>query len=634
MDPFALQDEARRNTGRLVALAVLAVAAVVAAAAFVFACGAWTLFRFLIEEKELAFWPFVLNPSVIAWSLFVSFLVVLIGFLVKSDDLSSPEKLMARIGAKQVVRSRTKGSDAKSLARLRLFNVCEEMSIASGVPMPSVWVLEDSGDVNAFVAGTTCDAASLCVTAGALRFLERDELQGVVAHEYSHILNGDMRLNFRLLLLVAGVTAFNSLGGGMLGMFGSHSDADESGRPNTRIRIPSGGKGGKGSGGVAIIILVYLATALLLWLIGSIGVFFARLVQCAVSRQREFLADASAAQFTRNPEALANALRLTYLAGMGRRGSAFDAWRDAVAHVLFTAGERTLFATHPSVQARIARLSPRGIFADEELKARVKRIRAERKAASAARERARAEDVPDIPPQNATAFVARERVKVKDAPVLGNPESRVEALPKEFLARLREPGGAGTALVQLLRGKVPEGLAAMPSRAEKRRIAARCTIAIRDVESEPARRKWADTLTAIAQEDGQIDSFEFMLLAGARRHLAPPREVRTVPAARLVAPASRVLATVASFGSDPEGGYRAAEPNLSLIPTPLPPMPPPYDDAMDFLGALSSLGAMPPLAKREFLFALKAVVAQDGRVTDEESDYVAAAAAAIGAVGW
>jgi hypothetical protein len=222
----------------------------------------------------------------------------------------------------------------------------------------------------------------------------------------------------------------------------------------------------------------------------------------------------------------------------------------------------------------------------------------------------------------------------EDAPVVGNPESRVEALPKEFLARLREQDGAGTALVQLLRGKVPEGLDAMPSRAEKRRIATRCTIAIRDVESEPSRRKWADTLTAIAQEDGQIDSFEFMLLAGARRHLAPPREVRTVPAARLVAPASRVLATVASFGSDPEGGYRAAEPNLSLIPTPLPPMPPPYDDAMDFLDALSSLGAMPPLAKREFLFALKAVVAQDGRVTDEESDYVAAAAAAIGAVGW
>ncbi len=637
MDPFALQDEARRNTGRLVALAVLAVVAVVAAAAFVFASGAWAIFSLVIKKEAVPFASFFASSDVVGFSLIASGLIVFLGFLVKSDDLASPEKLMVRIGAKQVFRSRTSGSDAKSLARLRLFNVCEEMSIASGVPMPSVWVLEDSGDVNAFVAGTSCDASALCVTAGALRFLERDELQGVVAHEYSHILNGDMRLNFRLLMLVAGVTAFNRLGKGMLGMFGSRSDAGEGRRPNAWIRIPGGGKGGKGGKGggvVAIIILVYLATALLLWLIGSIGVFFARLVQCAVSRQREFLADASAAQFTRNPEALANALRLTYLAEMGRRHSAFDAWRDDVAHMLFTEGERSLFATHPSVKDRIARLSPRGIFADEELKARVKRIRAERKGASAARERARAEVAPGIPPQNATAFAARERVKVNDAPVVGNPEMRVEKLPKEFLARLREPGGAGTALVQLLRGKVPDGLGAMPSRAEKRRIAARCTIAIRDVESEPARRKWADTLTAIAQEDGEIDSFEFMLLAGARRHLAPPHEVRTVPASRLVAPASRVLATVASFGDDPEGGYRAGEPSLSLIPTPLPPMPPPYDDAMAFLGALSSLEAMPPLAKREFLFAVKATVAQDGKVTDEESDYVAAVASAIGALGW
>ena len=615
MDPFALQDEARRNTGRLVALAVLAVVAVVAAAAFVFASGAWAIFSLVIKKEAVPFASFLASSDVVGFSLIASGLIVFLGFLVKSDDLASPEKLMVRIGAKQVFRSRTSGSDVKSLARLRLFNVCEEMSIASGVPMPSVWVLEDSGDVNAFVAGTSCDASALCVTAGALRFLERDELQGVVAHEYSHILNGDMRLNFRLLMLVAGVTAFNRLGKGMLGMFGSRSDAGEGRRPNAWIRIPGGGKGGKGGKGggvVAIIILVYLATALLLWLIGSIGVFFARLVQCAVSRQREFLADASAAQFTRNPEALANALRLTYLAEMGRRHSAFDAWRDDVAHMLFTEGERSLFATHPSVKDRIARLSPRGISADEQLKARVKRIRAERKGATAARERSRAEV----------------------APAVGNPESRVETFPKEFLARLRAPGGAGAALVQLLRGKVPDGLGAMPSRVGKRRIVARCTIAIRDVESGPARRKWADTLTAIAQEDGEIDSFEFMLLAGARRHLAPPHEVRTVPASRLVAPASRVLATVASFGDDPEGGYRAGEPSLSLIPTPLPPMPPPYDDAMAFLGALSSLEAMPPLAKREFLFAVKATVAQDGEVTDEESDYVAAVASAIGALGW
>ena len=139
---------------------------------------------------------------------------------------------------------------------------------------------------------------------------------------------------------------------------------------------------------------------------------------------------------------------------------------------------------------------------------------------------------------------------------------------------------------------------------------------------------------ALAKEDGEIDSFEFMLMAAARRYLRRPRVVRTVPAPSLAGKAAKVIATVASFGSDPEGGYRAAESKLSLIPTPLPPMPPPYDDAMEFLDAVSSLGAMPPLAKREFLFALKATAAQDGRVTDEESDYVAAAASAIGAYGW
>ena len=635
MDPFALQDEARRNTGRLVALAVLAVVAVVVAATFVFASGAWAIFSMVIKKDAVPIASFLASPNVIGLSLIASVLIVFIGFLIKGDDLASPEKLMVSIGAKQVIRSRTAGGDAKSLARLRLFNICEEMSIASGVPMPSVWVLEDSGDVNAFVAGMSCNASTLCVTAGALRFLERDELQGVVAHEYSHILNGDMRLNFRRLMLVAGVTAFNRFGKGMLGIFGSadNSSSDSSSRRSGwHIRLPRS-KGGKGGGGaVALVILVYLATALLLWLIGSIGVFFARLAQCAVSRQREFLADASAAQFTRNPEALANALRLTYLAETGWRGSAFDAWRGDVAHMLFTEGERKWFATHPSVRERIKRLSPYGISADEQLKERVKRIRAERKDASAARERARAEG--DILPQGAAAFAPRVHVRTGDAPAVGSPELRVEALPKEFLARLHVPGGAGTALVQLLRGKVPDGLGAMPSPAEKRHIVARCTIAMRDMEPESVRRKWVDTLTAIAQEDGEIDSFEFMLLAGALRHLAPPHEVRMVPASRLVEPASRVLATVASFGDDPEGGYRAGEPYLSLIPTPLPPMPPPYGNAMEFLGALSSLESMPPLAKREFLFAVKATVAQDGKVTDEESDYVSAVAFAIGALGW
>ena len=182
MDPFALQDEARRNTGRLVALAVIAVVAVVAAAAFVFACGAWIIDGFLIEKKLALFSSFIASPAVIAISLLVSILIVLIGFLVKMDDLASAESLMKSVGAERIYRSKIHGNDNDSLARLRLFNVCEEMSISSGVSMPSVWVLPKSLDVNAFVAGESPETSAICVTDCALRYLERDELQGLVAH--------------------------------------------------------------------------------------------------------------------------------------------------------------------------------------------------------------------------------------------------------------------------------------------------------------------------------------------------------------------------------------------------------------------------------------------------------------------
>ena len=612
MDPFALQDEARRNTGRLVALAVIAVVAVVAAAAFVFACGAWIIDGFLIEKKLALFSSFIASPTVIAVSLLVSILIVLIGFLVKMDDLASAESLMKSVGAERVYRSKIHGNDNDSLARLRLFNVCEEMSISSGVSMPSVWVLPKSLDVNAFVAGESPETSAICVTDCALRYLERDELQGIVAHEFSHILNGDMRLNFRLLMLIAGATAYNRLGKGMLGMFGSRSSSSESGRSGGGFRLPRGGRGGgKGGGGVAIVILVYIGTALLLWLVGSVGVFFARLVQCAVSRQREYLADASAAQFTRNPEALARALRLSTLVNSGR--SAFGAWRNDISHMLFNEGDRLFFATHPPVADRIARLSPSLAATEGQLMARVNRIRTERKRAY----------------EDLVAASVKPAVRVAAAD-----DSAAEKLPIAFVSRLRSPGGAGSVLVQMLRGREPDGLGYMPTRAQKRRLATRCAIAIRDTEADPAKNKWADTIEALAKEDGEIDSFEFMLMAAARRYLRRPRVVRTVPAPSLAGKAAKVIATVASFGSDPEGGYRAAESKLSLIPTPLPPMPPPYDDAMEFLDAVSSLEALPPLAKRELLFGLSATVSQDGEITDEESDYVAAVADAIGAYGW
>ncbi len=621
MDPFALQDEARRNTTRLVCLGVAAVTAVVLSAAVVFAFGAWAVFSFVIKEELLDFSSFLAEPFVVAFSLFMSTLVVLVGFLIKLSDISSPERLMTSVGAKRVRRLRFAGGDPRSDAVQRLLNVCEEMAIASGVVMPSVWLLENSSDVNAFVAGNSPSNAALCVTEGALRYLERDELQGMVAHEFGHILNGDMRLNFRLLMLVAGVTAYNRIGKGMLGVFSGDDEEDGGRRSRGFVALPRGGKGGKGGGAVLVFIAVYIATAVLLWLIGSIGVFFARLVQCAVSRQREYLADASAAQFTRNPEALANALRLTYLVAGGAGGSPFAAWKADVAHMLFTEGDRRLFATHPPVRDRIDRLSPAGIYADEELTARIRRIREDRKnkyerSIEEGRNRRRA---------------AASSVKLAS---LGVWDPSLRAIPPAFAARLRTPGGAGTALVEILRGRQPKEFNEPLTRAQKRQLASRCAMAIRDTETDSSRRKWVETLTEIAKEDGEIDSFEFILLAAMRRYLGEYRPLRTVAASRVTATVARVVSTVAGFGSDAETGYRAAEKMFSLIRTPLPPRPAPYDNALDFLDGLDELVNMPPLAKRELLFGLQATISQDGFVSDVEADYVSAVADAIAAYGW
>lgn len=647
MNHFALQAEARRNTVWLVVLAVVAVAAATVSAAAVFASGMWLVDSFLVEERFVDFGTFIANPLVFASSLYVSAAVIAIGFAVKASDIASPNRLMALLGARRIRRSDLVGNDPESIARLTLVNVCEEMSIASGAMMPSVWVLEESSDINAFVAGKSHMEAALCVTAGMLRYLARDELQGVIAHEYSHILNGDMRLNFRLLGLVAGVTAYYRIGKGMLGMSGSRNDGGNTVSPVFFIRYRDSGEGGRGGAAAfVVILLVYLVTASMLWLVGSVSAFFARLVQCAVSRQREYLADASAAQFTRNPEALANALRLTYLAGGGPGRSQFSAWSDDVAHMLFTEKKGNLFATHPSVKDRIRRLSSRGLAADEELRARIVRIREEEMqdylrlmddlgnveegamftggdCTGDGEEYGDAEEI--LTEEGEGAVMSTQSFR----------EERQEPDPPDaFAARLCTHDGAATALVEILRGRCPKEVEWPLTREKKRQLAFRCVIAMRDFETEERKRKWADVLAAIAEEDGQIDSFEFMLLAAMRRYLNVRTPRRKARAQFIVEPLSRVLATVASFGADASAGYNAAQSRFSLIKTPLPPMPEPYVDAIDFLDGIFCLDALSPLAKQEFLLGLQEAVTQDGVVSEDEADYVSAVAEAIGAAGW
>ncbi len=234
-------------------------------------------------------------------------------------------------------------------AERRLLNVVEEMALASGVPVPPVYVLPEQG-INAFAAGHASADAVIGITEGSMRLLTRDELQGVVAHEFSHVLNGDMRLNLRLIAVLHGIL-FIALAGRVL--------LESMGRSSRR----SSSRNNSGA-------LLFLGLGLALMLIGWVGVFFGRLIKAGVSREREYLADASAVQFTRNPVGLAGALRkIGALAAQGLIGSPRA---ETASHMFFAQAVRSrflgLFATHPPLPERIRALDPgwNGAFAEDE----------------------------------------------------------------------------------------------------------------------------------------------------------------------------------------------------------------------------------------------------------------------------
>ena len=221
--------------------------------------------------------------------------------------------------------------DTVDFAYRRLRNVIEEIAIASGVPVPEVFVLEGEAAINAFASGYTPADAAVTVTRGCLDKLTREELQGVVAHEFSHVLNGDMRLNIRLLGVAFGILVLSIVG---------RKIAEASGRSRSRD-----------SGGIVV-----LGVALLV--IGYIGVFFARIIKASISRQREYLADASAVQFTRQTEGIAGALKK--IGGLSEGSRLTSHHGEEVSHMLFGdgVGYSALFATHPALTDRIKRLQP------------------------------------------------------------------------------------------------------------------------------------------------------------------------------------------------------------------------------------------------------------------------------------
>ncbi|WP_129125643.1 M48 family metallopeptidase [Geomonas oryzae] len=327
-DFFARQEDARRQTGRLLFLFVLAVTAVVSA---VYLLAAFLYFFVALKNgTNISLW----QPSLFLWTTLATLAVVMGTSIWRIMQLREGGASLAVTLGGSLVPPHT--NDPKE--RL-LRNVMEEMAIASGVPVPELYLLEKERGINAFAAGIGPRDAVICVTRGAAELLSRDELQGVMAHEFSHILNGDVLLNIRLLGWLGGIQAVAQTGKVMV-----------NGVRHAR---------GRGAGAA-------LCIGGALYVIGYIGHFFAQLIKSAVSVQREYLADASAVQFTRNPEGLAGALRK--IGGLGAGSRLNHPRAIEMSHMFFgDALEESwlpALATHPPLKERIRRLEPRfsGIF--------------------------------------------------------------------------------------------------------------------------------------------------------------------------------------------------------------------------------------------------------------------------------
>jgi len=333
MDFFAEQDKSRRKTGLLLFYFCLAVAVTVLLIYF-FPIAFWNFYKTnaVPPGTRVVFrWWY---PDIFAGVCGITLIMVVLGAIFKIWQLhrGGGESVAIMLGGRQVY------PDTQDFFEKRLRNVVEEMAIAAGVPIPSVFVLEHEKSINAFAAGFTPSDAVIAVTYGAMTGLSRDELQGVIAHEFSHILNNDMSLNISLIGILHGLLIIGITGRIIMEVVGS----------SNRYR-PSRNTGQ----GVAII----LVAGLILMIVGFAGVFFGRLIQAAISRSRERLADASAVQFTRNPLGLANALKK--IGGLTYGSRIRSAHAEEACHMFFSNGLRTsLFSTHPPLIERIHWLDP------------------------------------------------------------------------------------------------------------------------------------------------------------------------------------------------------------------------------------------------------------------------------------
>lgn len=415
MNFFESQDTAKRNTGKLIFLFALAVLSLIVITNLLVIA----LFSFggtaMTSMAATSSFHFDLTQFLIIGAIVSA--VVLFGSLYKISSLSGGG---ARIA--EMMDGRLLVSGSADPAERRVLNIVEEMAIASGTPVPPVYLMEESG-INAFAAGYSPSDAIVAVTRGTVDTLSRDQLQGVIAHEFSHILHGDMRINIRLIGVLHGIM--------ILGIIGYHL-----------LRGGAYSRRSKDSGGI-----VFLGLGLIV--VGFVGTFFGNLIKAAVSRQREYLADASAVQFTRNPDGIGQALM--QIARNQDRSYLKNPKSAEISHALFEEGQVSalsrLYATHPPLDDRIRAILPRwrGDY-------NVSEWDRSALAATDAGKQGQEAAGPTQREKAAAILTGATGVLLADAVInqVGNPDGKhldyadalVKQIPQLFLDAAREPSGA------------------------------------------------------------------------------------------------------------------------------------------------------------------------------------------------
>lgn len=432
MNFFQSQDNARRRTGWLVAAFCLAVACLIGITQLL----VMVLLRYSSNTAltlQGNFW------SAFSWNTLASIAagitaVVVVASFYKIQQLRTGGSAVAvLLGGQLLDRASTQANERKIL------NVVEEMAIASGVSVPPVYLLEEAA-INAFAAGHDSRDVVIGITRGAIELLSRDELQGVIAHEFSHIFNGDMRINLQLIGWLHGILFIGLIGRFLLENHNNHSYSSRNNR------------------GAGLLLLLGLG----LVIIGYSGTFFGKLIKAAISRQREFLADASAVQYTRNPEGIAGALKK--IGGCPLGSSIAHPNVAQISHLFFGEGLRNRFAwfsTHPPLAERIQAVEPR--WDGDFISIDINEIHIEKPKIDPAHVNIINGEIQYTPPRNATAFITAASVTTAldaiGAPTtehIAKARQTIDSIPDHLQKLARESWGASAIVHCLLAADQPE----------------------------------------------------------------------------------------------------------------------------------------------------------------------------------